>query len=197
MKNNQKHKLGQIFADELYRGAPEVTEDQAKKQAHIAQIQEASSRPSRYTKPRAVLLACILAVLLPTAGFAVKSLFFSQAVTVQHQAPAFTIQTDGIAQIGEVHANDGYISTTYAYQGIQFVLLEDYNDYAGNDTTLRLETGGYAFSQNVCEYTAQCYLDEDGFTAYLDAYKERCILYITIPSTNQDVCTYLLSQIIQ
>ena len=185
MKNRQKHTLGQIFAEELYRNAPKVSKAQAKKQAHIAQMQ---SRSSRCTKPRAVLLACILAVLLPTAGFAVKSLFFSQAVTVQRQTPAFTIRTDGIAQVG---------STTYAYQGIQFVLLEDYNDYAGNDTTLRLETGGHAFSQNVCEYTAQCYLDEDGFTAYLDAYKERCILYITIPSTNQDVCTYLLSQIIQ
>lgn len=194
MKNRQKHTLGQIFAEELYRNAPKVSEEQAKKQAHIAQMQY---RSSRHPKPRAVLLACVLMVLLPTVGFAVKSLFFSQAVTVQHQAPAFTIQTDGIAQIGEVHANDGYISTTYAYQGIQFVLLEDYNDYAGNDTTLRLETGGHAFSQNVCEYTAQCYLDEDGFTAYLDAYKERCILYITIPSTDQDVCTYLLSQIIQ
>ena len=180
MKNRQKHTLGQIFAEELYRNAPKVSEEQAKKQAHIAQMQY---RSSRHPKPRAVLLACVLMVLLPTVGFAVKSLFFSQAVTVQHQAPAFTIQTDGIAQIGEVHANDGYISTTY--------------DYAGNDTTLRLETGGHAFSQNVCEYTAQCYLDEDGFTAYLDAYKERCILYITIPSTNQDVCTYLLSQIIQ
>lgn len=194
MKNRQKHTLGQIFADELYRNAPKVSEAQAKKQAHIAQMQY---RSSRHPKPRAVLLACVLMVLLPTAGFAVKSLFFSKTVPVQQQTPAFTIRTDGIAQIGEVHANDGYISTTYAYQGIQFVLLEDYNDYAGNDTTLRLETGGHAFSQNVCEYTAQCYLDEDGFTAYLDAYQERCILYITIPSTNQAVCTYLLSQIIQ
>lgn len=194
MKNRQKHTLGQIFAEELYRNAPKVSEEQAKKQAHIAQMQY---RSSRHPKPRAVLLACVLMVLLPTAGFAVKSLFFSQAVTVQRQTPAFTIQTDGIAQIGEVHANDGYISTTYAYQGIQFVLLEDYNDYAGNDATLRLETAGTVFSQNVCGYTAQCYLDEDGFTAYLDAYKERCILYITIPSTDQAVCTYLLSQIIQ
>ena len=194
MKNRQKHTLGQIFAEELYRNAPEISHEHAKKQAHIAQMQY---RSSRCTKPRAVLLACILAVLLPTAGFAVKSLFFSQAVTVQHQAPAFTIRTDGIAQVGRVDANDGYISTTYAYQGIQFVLLEDYNDYAGNDATLRLETAGTVFSQNVCGYTAQCYLDEDGFTAYLDAYKERCILYITIPSTDQAVCTYLLSQIIQ
>lgn len=194
MKNRQKHTLGQIFAEELYRNAPKVSKAQAKKQAHIAQMQ---SRSSRCTKPRAVLLACILAVLLPTAGFAVKSLFFSQAVTVQRQTPAFTIRTDGITQVGGVDANDGYISTTYAYQGIQFVLLEDYNDYAGNDTTLRLETAGTVFSQNVCGYTAQCYLDEDGFTAYLDAYKERCILYITIPSTDQAVCTYLLSQIIQ
>ncbi len=194
MKNRQKHTLGQIFAEELYRNAPKVSKAQAKKQAHIAQMQ---SRSSRCTKPRAVLLACMLAVLLPTAGFAVKSLFFSQAVTVQHQAPAFTIRTDGITQVGGVDANDGYISTTYAYQGIQFVLLEDYNDYAGNDATLRLETAGTVFSQNVCGYTAQCYLDEDGFTAYLDAYKERCILYITIPSTDQAVCTYLLSQIIQ
>ena len=194
MKNRQKHTLGQIFAEELYRNAPKVSKAQAKKQAHIAQMQ---SRSSRCTKPRAVLLACILAVLLPTAGFAVKSLFFSQVVTVQRQTPAFTIRTDGIAQVGRVDANDGYISTTYAYQGIQFVLLEDYNDYAGNDATLRLETAGTVFSQNVCGYTAQCYLDEDGFTAYLDAYKERCILYITIPSTDQAVCTYLLSQIIQ
>lgn len=193
MKNRQKHTLGQIFAEELYRNAPKVSKAQAKKQAHIAQMQ---SRSSRCTKPRAVLLACILAVLLPTAGFAVKSLFFSQAVTVQHQAPAFTIRTDGITQVGGVDANDGYISTTYAYQGIQFVLLEDYNDYAGNDTTLRLETVGTVFSQNVCGYTARCYLDDDGFTAYLDAYKEQCILYITIPSTDQAVCTYLLSQII-
>ena len=76
-------------------------------------------------------------------------------------------------------------------------MLEDYNDYAGNDATLRLEAVGTVFSQSVCGYTAQCYLDEDGFTAYLDAYKERCILYITIPSTDQAVCTYLLSQIIQ
>lgn len=194
MKNRQKHTLGQIFAEELYRNAPKVSEEQAKKQAHIAQMQY---RSSRCTKPRAVLLACILAVLLPTAGFAVKSLFFSQAVTVQRQTPAFTIRTDGIAQVGRVDANDGYISTTYAYQGIQFVLLEDYNDYAGNDATLRLEAVGTVFSQSVCGYTAQCYLDEDGFTAYLDAYKERCILYITIPSTDQAVCTYLLSQIIQ
>lgn len=194
MKNRQKHTLGQIFADELYRSAPEISHEHAKKQAHIAQMQY---RSSRCTKPRAVLLACMLAVLLPTAGFAVKSLFFSQAVTVQHQAPAFTIRTDGITQVGGVDANDGYISTTYAYQGIQFVLLEDYNDYAGNDTTLRLETVGTVFSQNVCGYTARCYLDEDGFTAYLDAYKERCILYITIPSTDQAVCTYLLSQIIR
>ena len=194
MKNRQKHTLGQIFAEELYRNAPKVSKAQAKKQAHIAQMQ---SRSSRCTKPRAVLLACILAVLLPTAGFAVKSLFFSQAVTVQRQTPAFTIRTDGITQVGGVDANDGYISTTYAYQGIQFVLLEDYNDYAGNDATLRLEAVGTVFSQSVCGYTAQCYLDEDGFTAYLDAYKERCILYITIPSTDQAVCTYLLSQIIQ
>ena len=194
MKNRQKHTLGQIFAEELYRNAPKVSKAQAKKQAHIAQMQ---SRSSRCTKPRAVLLACILAVLLPTAGFAVKSLFFSQAVTVQRQTSAFTIRTDGIAQVGRVDANDGYISTTYAYQGIQFVLLEDYNDYAGNDATLRLEAVGTVFSQSVCGYTAQCYLDEDGFTAYLDAYKERCILYITIPSTDQAVCTYLLSQIIQ
>lgn len=194
MKNRQKHTLGQIFADELYRSAPEISHEHAKKQAHIAQMQY---RSSRCTKPRAVLLACMLAVLLPTAGFAVKSLFFSQAVTVQHQAPAFTIRTDGITQVGGVDANDGYISTTYAYQGIQFVLLEDYNDYAGNDATLRLEAVGTVFSQSVCGYTAQCYLDEDGFTAYLDAYKERCILYITIPSTDQAVCTYLLSQIIQ
>lgn len=193
MKNRQKHTLGQIFAEELYRNAPKVSEEQAKKQAHIAQMQY---RSSRHPKPRAVLLACMLAVLLPTAGFAVKSLFFSQAVTVQHQAPAFTIRTDGITQVGGVDANDGYISTTYAYQGIQFVLLEDYNDYAGNDTTLRLETVGTVFSQNVCGYTARCYLDDDGFTAYLDAYKEQCILYITIPSTDQAVCTYLLSQII-
>ena len=193
MKNRQKHTLGQIFADELYRSAPEISHEHAKKKAHIAQMQY---RSSRCTKPRAVLLACMLAVLLPTAGFAVKSLFFSQAVTVQHQAPAFTIRTDGITQVGGVDANDGYISTTYAYQGIQFVLLEDYNDYAGNDTTLRLETVGTVFSQNVCGYTARCYLDDDGFTAYLDAYKEQCILYITIPSTDQAVCTYLLSQII-
>lgn len=193
MKNRQKHTLGQIFADELYRNAPKVSKAQAKKQAHIAQMQY---RSSRHPKPRAVLLACVLMVLLPTAGFAVKSLFFSQAVTVQHQAPAFTIRTDGITQVGGVDANDGYISTTYAYQGIQFVLLEDYNDYAGNDTTLRLETVGTVFSQNVCGYTARCYLDDDGFTAYLDAYKEQCILYITIPSTDQAVCTYLLSQII-
>ena len=74
MKNRQKHTLGQIFAEELYRNAPKVSKAQAKKQAHIAQMQ---SRSSRCTKPRAVLLACILAVLLPTAGFAVKSLFFS------------------------------------------------------------------------------------------------------------------------
>lgn len=40
------------------------------------------------------------------------------------------------------------------------------------------------------------HLDDDGFTAYLDAYKEQCILYITIPSTDQAVCTYLSSQII-
>ena len=193
MKNRQKHTLGQIFADELYRNAPEISREHAKKQAHIAQMQY---RSSRCTKPRAVLLACMLAVLLPTAGFAVTSLFFSQAVTVQHQAPTFTIQTDGITQVGGVDANDGYISTTYAYQGIQFVLLEDYNDYAGNDTTLRLEAVGTVFSQNVCGYTAQCYLDDDGFTAYLDAYEEQCILYITIPSTDQAVCTYLLSQII-
>ena len=189
MKNRQKHTLGQIFADELYRNAPKVSEAQAKKQAHIAQMQY---RSSRHPKPRAVLLACVLMVLLPTAGFAVKSLFFSQAVTVQQQTPAFTIRTDGIAQVGRVDANDGYISTTYAYQGIQFVLLEDYND-----ATLRLETAGTVFSQSVCGYTAQCYLDEDGFTAYLDAYNERCILYITIPSTDQAVCTYLLSQIIR
>ena len=194
MKNRQKHTLGQIFAEELYRNAPKVSKAQAKKQAHIAQMQ---SRSSRCTKPRAVLLACILAVLLPTAGFAVKSLFFSQAVTVQRQTPAFTIRTDGITQVGSVDANDGYISTTYAYQGIQFVLLEDYNDYAGNDTTLRLETVGTVFSQNVCGYTAQCYLNDDGFTAYLDVYEEQCILYITISSIDQAVCTYLLSQIIQ
>lgn len=197
MKNKQKHKLGQIFADELYRDTPEMTEDQAKKQAHIAQIQYASSHSSRFTKSRAVLLACLFAVLLPTAGIAVRSLFSSQATIVQHQSPAFFIETDGIVQIGDIDANDGYISTTYEYQGIQFVLLEDYNDYTGNDTTFRLETSNDVFSQSVCGYTAQCYLDEDGFTAYLDAREERCILYITIPSTDRAVCTYLLSQIIQ
>ena len=118
MKNRQKHPLGQILADELYRSAPEISHEHAKKQAHIAQMQY---RSSRCTKPRAVLLACMLAVLLPTAGFAVKSLFFSQAVTVQHQAPAFTIRTDGITQVGGVYANDGYISTTYAYQGLSLI----------------------------------------------------------------------------
>lgn len=44
MKNRQKHTLGQIFAEELYRNAPKVSKAQAKKQAHIAQMQYRSSR---------------------------------------------------------------------------------------------------------------------------------------------------------